>query len=315
MLQRIKQIQPLFILLQETRSTPNVHGYTTYTSPCITCRPHRNPNGPTLTPGYAAVLVRADLGSRQVTIPGLTSTQHEVVVAQARLPGGKPILVASAYYRPITGSLRNVSFNCINQLTSQFPCTNIVIGGDFNAKSHTWGYPNTDKRGAALEETAELCNLHLVNDLTSATRVGLHSTQRDTIPDLTWATAGLIRNWSTYSTTWGSDHYPISIALRSKRLRSMKQITRTDWTAFRQALNAHEDQDLSAFIAAVQQASQTATEHVACYEDTPAIDGHLSNLWKRVELLTHRYRNNGHRHRDLMRIRHQYKLINSYQRQ
>lgn len=315
LLQRIRQIQPLFILLQETRTTPNVRGYTTYTSPCITCKPHRNSNGSTLTPGYAAVLVRADLASRQVIVPGLTSTQHEVVVAHARLPSGKTIVVASAYYRPITGSLRNVSFNWINQLKSQFPCTNMVIGGDFNAKSHTWGYTNTDKRGAALEETAELCNLHLVNDLACATRVGLHPSQRDTIPDLTWTTAGLIRNWSTYSTTWGSDHYPISITLRGKRLRMTKTITRTDWCAFRQALNAHEDHDLSAFIAGVQQASHTASEQVTCYEDTPAIDGHLSNLWKRVEQLTHRYRYNGHRHRDLMRIRHQYKLINSYQKE
>lgn len=98
----------------------------------------------------------------------------------------------------------------------QYPATQTIIGGDFNAKNTTWGYAATDVRGKLLEETMEMNNLMLLNDPFEATRIGLHASQKDTSPDLTFASPGLVTTWKTFDTTWGSDHFPISISLRGK---------------------------------------------------------------------------------------------------
>lgn len=305
---------PVLILLQETRSMPKIRGYTTYSEPSITHQGKvSSPTQPSVVE-QAAVLVRSDLGCCKVSVPGQCSKDHEVVIVQVRLPDGKPLLAASVYYRPVTGSQKSVKYNWLRHLVLRYPHTLIVIGGDFNAKSTTWGYDSTDGRGSCLEAAIDDCGLSLLNDPTLATRVGLHRRQKNTSPDLTIATTGVIRTWSPYTTTWGSDHYPILLTLRGKRFRTRQYLSHIDWQTFRTALRIPQNATLPQFTAAIHSAKAHATEEILCDSATPALDAHLTNLWKRVQTLTTRYLTNGKRHRDLIRIRRQYQIIRQYQR-
>lgn len=162
----------------------------------------------------------------------------------------------------------------------------------------------------------EMNNLILLNEPTNATRIGLHSSQKDTSPDITFASPGLIITCKTFDTTWGSDYFPISIYVLGKRLRTAKTLKLTKWTAFCETLNQSSDPitGLPTFITRIQNAAQTSIEHITCSEDTSATDGHLANLWNRAGHLTRKYRRLGKRHCDLVKLRHQYKLTPEYQK-
>lgn len=304
----------IYILLQETRSTPQIPGYITHVNPSIAPTTRNQRIMP--PPGYVAVLVRSSLGNQQIQDPEFSSADHEVVAVHTRLPGGKPIIVATAYYKPTTSSSTTASFTWLQVLTSRFPGTPILLGGDFNAPNTLWGYNRTHPRGKALEYAAEAAGLHLINDPDAITRIGLHAAQRDTSPDLTWATAGLVQAWTPYATTWGSDHLPILIKLRSKTVRSAKAVTRADWNKFRHIiLTSNPPASLDEFCNLIATSSAQAQETIQCRDDTRHMDNHLANLWRRVHELTRTYRVRGKRHRDLQQIRRQYRLISDYQRQ
>ena len=88
----------------------------------------------------------------------------------------------------------------------------IMVLGDFNAKSTIWGSPRTNPRGEAVEEWAAELNLQLINE-------GTHSTcvrwQGESIVDLTWASlaaARKIRSWEVVlDAETLSDHRYITI--------------------------------------------------------------------------------------------------------
>ncbi|EFN74720.1 hypothetical protein EAG_11354, partial [Camponotus floridanus] len=72
---------------------------------------------------------------------------------------------------------------------------NIVICGDFNAKSYLWSSGSEDARGKSLVETTDTLDLRLVNEGNTATCV---RTQGSSIVDTTWSTADIfmnIQNW------------------------------------------------------------------------------------------------------------------------
>lgn len=158
-----------------------------------------------------------------------------------------------------------------------------------------------------------------MNDIIYPTRIGLHPSQKDTTPDLTWATPGLTKSWVPYSTTWGSDHLPILIKFRGKRVRygrNKKQCTHLNWTTFRDRLLQYDSpKSLETMAEIIRNSSAAAVETITCDEDSPTLDNHLANLWKRMEYLTQLYRSTGRRHNLLRRIRNQYKVINQYQKE
>ncbi|XP_049871151.1 uncharacterized protein LOC126370360 [Pectinophora gossypiella] len=72
---------------------------------------------------------------------------------------------------------------------------NIIVLGDFNAHNTTWGSPETDDRGEAVEEWAALCGLALLNRGSTDTWV---RRQSGSIVDLTFASPALasrVSNW------------------------------------------------------------------------------------------------------------------------
>lgn len=143
------------------------------------------------------------------------------------------------------------------------------------------------------------CGLQLLNDPTLVTRIGLHPHQQNTSPD---TSHGIVRDWAPYSATWGSDHFPILITLRSKCFRTRQRLTRTDWGAFRAQAVLAGPITLSALINTIQAAQDNALEDIERDSSTPALDAHMANLWKRAHTLTARYNNNGKRHSGLVKL-------------
>lgn len=104
------------------------------------------------------------------------------------------MLVVSVYYRPQCDSKTTDTHDWISHLFSLKVSGPIIIGGDFNAKSSLWGYSHSDLREKLLEQALGLSSLELRNEAFVPTRVGLHTSQRDTTPDLcTITTSGIIK--------------------------------------------------------------------------------------------------------------------------
>lgn len=128
----------------------------------------------------------------------------------------------------------------------------------------------------------------LVYDIVVRTRLGLHSCQNDTTPDLTYASCGVVRSWSAYDTTWGSDHFPIQIQLTGNQFRNKRTHKIIDCKCFRQSVQVSNTTTMEEFVSVVQQAALQAMEEVECDSGSPTPDKHSANLWRKVATLTKR---------------------------
>ncbi|XP_008548136.1 uncharacterized protein LOC103571673 [Microplitis demolitor] len=94
----------------------------------------------------------------------------------------------------------------------------VVVGGDFNAKSTNWGMEWTDTRGSALLDMMAGFDLVIMNKGNTVTfrRVGT----RGSIVDLTFATqriAAVISDWAVLEEFTASDHQYISYTVHDLR--------------------------------------------------------------------------------------------------
>lgn len=193
-------LKPLALLLQETRTPCKIPNYTTFVDPTIpTYTQHRTRKH---FPGQAAILVHNSCQAVQHKWDKASTEHREVIIVRVVPPGGKPMLLVSVYYPPARGSVPATIYDWIPYLRSLNFSGPILVGGDFNARNTLWGYPNSDTRGKLLEQALEFSPLHIRNEPGFVTRIGLHSAQSDTTPDLTLATHGAIRTWRTHDTTW-----------------------------------------------------------------------------------------------------------------
>ncbi|KAH6936493.1 hypothetical protein HPB50_018234 [Hyalomma asiaticum] len=115
---------------------------------------------------------------------------REIVAVKFAFPGkGKQhsLVVASVYYRPRSGTTSPHEYAWIQQLLHEANGVQVIIGGDFNAKSDIWGYSIADSRGRLLSDQLDSLPLHICNTTGTHTRAGLHAKQTDTTPDLTIA--------------------------------------------------------------------------------------------------------------------------------
>lgn len=308
--QQIKKFKPLVVLLQETRGPCTIQGYRTFQQATIL---HQG-KGNQQAQGQAALLVRHDCTATELQIPDLCNDFREIVAVKLCPRGHRPMVAVSAYYRPLTGKHRNDSYQWLGKVQAQAGGLPILVGGDFNAKHQTWGYAKADSRGRILHDAIEMSALDICNTPETPTRIGLHARQQDTTPDLTLATPGLIRQWDVESTTWGSDHLPIIITLNRKKIRERRETVFFDWKKFRMA-TGDSFADFEQFSAMIAEARPEARETIPCDDTTSHMDMHLANLWRKVNRLTQQYRYKGKRHKDLMRLKHQYRLIKEYQQQ
>lgn len=93
---------------------------------------------------------------------------------------------------------------------------NVILGGDFNAKSPAWGYPNQNDRGASLLEWV------VVNELVVSNKGNTPTFQRgasSSFLDITMAGAGVcstIENWEALDEETLSLHRYISFKVRHR---------------------------------------------------------------------------------------------------
>ncbi|KAG0422905.1 hypothetical protein HPB47_001302 [Ixodes persulcatus] len=248
----------------------------------------------------AAVFVRKDIHHCQIDTTSFGTEYQEVVAVRIHLARGRALLVASAYVRPGGGRNRSDNYQWLSRLRTLYPLDEVVVGGDFNAANTSWGYKWTSPRGRRLEEEANDADLFLINDLDYPTRLGLHSGQRNTTPDLTWATRETIREWRCNGDPWSSDHFP-----------RRKKVTYVDWEKYREFIQESEE---ASFHVKILQASALATCSIELDAETPAPDKHLLNLWTTREQLHDQYVQRGKTHTDLVRVRHKTAQIRRHSR-
>lgn len=102
------------------------------------------------------------------------------------------IIFASVYISPNVdiGAYRDF-LDELDDLIALCNGGDLVLGGDFNSHATTWGSNNTDARGLLLENWAAGYDLRLINSGTAPTCI---RPQGDSIIDITWVTADLIRH-------------------------------------------------------------------------------------------------------------------------
>lgn len=217
---------PIALLLQEIRgATPKIKGFKIHIQPSILHSKHTVPKG------QAAVYIKEGITHRPIRTDTANDNACEAVavrISDSRLE--RKTIICSVYIRPDTGRSRNKGFEWIRRIRSEYPTDHVIIGGDFNARHTHWGYNRNTSRGLELLRAAEDAGLELLNDRNKCTRVGLHKSQVDTNPDLTWASKDSTSSWTMETNTWGSDHFPIWISLqRKKPARTKKSAAAVDW--------------------------------------------------------------------------------------
>ncbi|KAH9359590.1 hypothetical protein HPB48_021641 [Haemaphysalis longicornis] len=286
--ERIKGMdaKPLAVLLQETQGTgPSLYGYRAYTAPSITCSSRSDPSQ-TVVEGQTIIYVLKTVAHCQIPTAAFGTDTQEVVAVRFRV-GRRNFTVASTYVRPRTAqhASTRVNFSWMRRLRAFYPHDAAVFAGDFNAEHKAWGYQISRSRGLQLLEEADEAELHLVNDLSQATRRTQNPAQRDTVPDLTWATANAVATWSREPTPWSSDHYPIWIQLSGIDKKCRKHVLYTNWQRFRDLLiqpTEHDgpDKPCPELIDRILGAAKAATSISEVEGDSPPPDRHLVNLWK-----------------------------------
>lgn len=86
----------------------------------------------------------------------------------------------------------------LDELSGVIACvrnSDVLLAGDFNAKSSYWGFATTSPRGELLDNWAAGLDLRLVNVGHAPTCV---RQQGSSVVDLTWASAGLMKRISNW---------------------------------------------------------------------------------------------------------------------
>ncbi|XP_046753073.1 uncharacterized protein LOC124416192 [Diprion similis] len=112
----------------------------------------------------------------------------------------------------------------------------VLVGGDFNARSHTWDPSWSNRRGELLEEWVASCGMRLRNAGKTATCV---RPQGSSVVDLTWSSVNLgpvIYGWQVLKDQETlSDHryilYSVGVPRREER-RSGTSHVRWSWSKF-----------------------------------------------------------------------------------
>ena len=128
------------------------------------------------------------------------------------------------------------SVNIDNRLfTELFAKSNVLLCGDFNAKSTLWGSDFSDRRGKFIENMLDESDLVVLNN-GSPTRFGYHGFSHI---DISFASPDISNrvSWEVLDNSMGSDHQIISLSLDSyityEELHNPKWIfNKADWSKF-----------------------------------------------------------------------------------
>ncbi|XP_042144990.1 uncharacterized protein LOC115317788 [Ixodes scapularis] len=263
-----------------------ITAFNVYLTPTIKSKPSCREKNPIEKKGWVAVCVLQNIPQTQLDTTALCSDKREVVAV--RLKRGKlKLVVASVYMKPNTTLKNGETAEWIRKLSGQADGDPLIVGGDFNAQHREWGYDTKTKKGRDIIAAMQTAGLELRNEQGVKTRLAKQQRQKDTTPDLTWATKRLDTQWTPRRDTQGSDHYPIEVTVTHPSGRKDKELRPIiKWDGFRElilsSLERHEDIEES-----ICKAMKEARTHVNVKQGDPTPDTHLLNLWaSRLQALT-----------------------------
>lgn len=138
----------------------------------------------------------------------------------------KQLLLINCYAAP-KGNIENL-LTKIENVIQKTHIENILITGDFNAKSHSWGGDKLDDRGELVLEFIIKNNLNLINDKNSEPT--FQNSRGKSWIDLSIVSNNLIRevkNWKVLNEPSYSDHKFIKIEIFEEAKLQMFKITKT----------------------------------------------------------------------------------------
>ncbi|KAG0410386.1 hypothetical protein HPB47_012496 [Ixodes persulcatus] len=273
-----------------------IAGYNIFMTPTIRYKKRGRPRKGSDTPnvpvanGQAAVFVDDNLPQDQIDMSQWCNGYHEIVAVLVKI-GARWLAVVSVYERP-GYNVRSNATAWIPHLKLAAGKVPIIMGGDFNATHTMWGYSRDSPKGEEIADAMTLNCFRLVNDVDMPTRIGMHAKQKDTTPDLTWATRNIELEWQLSKDCMGSDHLPITVRLTHFSTGVKKRVhKRVKWDKFREALTQGLTE--GGFTERLQAALKEATQDINVKEGDPTPDSHLLNLWaSRIEALE-RYKKEG----------------------
>lgn len=189
---------------------------------------------------WSAILV---MNHRINVIMDVSETNGTCVSARLEY-GGSSLQVVSMYCRPsepIDGYLIRV-VNIVRRKGNK----NLLIGGDWNARSGLWWSGSTDERGSKVEEVIMAWDLQVLNRVSSFTTFENTQGGRSNI-DATLATRDIttkIENWQIHEDSL-SDHRMISMEMKELNVRGGRcnqleegvyDLRRVNWREFDQSL-------------------------------------------------------------------------------
>lgn len=92
-----------------------------------------------------AIVIRKDISYREIRVPTVTSFMD---VTGIQIYNNRDTCTIFSIYVP--NSVTRIDGNCLDRLLATDD--KVIIGGDFNAKSLTWGCHSNNTRGKSLEE-------------------------------------------------------------------------------------------------------------------------------------------------------------------
>ncbi|KAG0435409.1 hypothetical protein HPB47_018504 [Ixodes persulcatus] len=271
------QPPPDVLLLQETRTpTMTLPCYNFYTNPTIETAPSIREKNPVTKRGWAAVGILRHIPQAQLDTAALCSTDSEVVAARIR-HGRTKFTVASVYLRPGTEAVDGEMMQWIKGLIKLAEGDPIIVAGDFNSPHRYWGYTTNTRRGKDILEAMNTVGLELLNAPGVKTRLAKQRRQKDSTPDLSWASRCLDIEWTPWKDSLGSDHFPLEMKLRHGQGTGYKEKRPVvKWDRFRELLEAEDGQDVEM---SIRKALQEAKTEILVKPDAPTPDNHLLNLW------------------------------------
>lgn len=173
----------------------------------------------------AALLVRRNLRQIEIDLSDLCSEGADFVAVKLEF-GDRYLTIVSAYVAPNVPWDVHVLADIRARAKGE-----VIIAGDFNAHSQSWGDRKDSRRGRELQ--AMLDRLDLRN-ITSGNPTFVRPRVTGSVIDLTFTTWALRLNATPQADSWGSDHLPIVIGRPPKA--PLKTCRVVDWDRFRTLL-------------------------------------------------------------------------------
>lgn len=216
----VSKYNPDIILLQETHlkfsDNPSLRGYQVVSNKSLFDSAH----------GGSAILLRNDMVFSEISLnPDIDA------VAVSSSFNGRKISFCSVYLKPQLRSIQTEITSIYSALASP-----MIIGGDFNSHSVTWGCVRTNTKGNQLEDFILNNQVSLLNDGSPTYLHPGHGSLSAIDITLSSPALSISLEWEVVTEAYNSDHQPILVkdffANRSNTHRVRWNEDRADWGIF-----------------------------------------------------------------------------------